>query len=82
MPKPLFNARHFRRRFRMVKHVFNRIREGVVEYDDYFKCKKDAFGNVVGDSVQKTVIFSTYDARTQDLCYADVSNGGNQCSYL
>ena len=24
----------------------------------------------------------SYESRTQDLCYADVCNGGNRCSYL
>jgi Plant transposon protein len=37
----------------MAKHVFNRIREGVVEYDDYFRCKKDALGNIGFSSYQK-----------------------------
>jgi len=53
--KPLFGPKHFRRRFRMAKHVFNRIREGVVEYDDYFRCKKDALGNVGFSSYQKCI---------------------------
>src|ERR1041384_8461095 len=26
--------------------------------------------------------FPTYESRTQDLCYADVCNGRNRCSYL
>ena len=53
VPKPLFGPKHFRRRFRMAKHVFNRIREGVVEYDDYFRCKKDALGNIGFSYYQK-----------------------------
>ena len=56
VPKPLFGPKHFRRRFRMAKHVFNRIREGVVEYDDYFRCKKDALGNVGFSSYQKCTV--------------------------
>src|SRR4051812_32467554 len=49
----LFVPKHFRHRFRMAKHVFNHIRQGVVEYDDYFRCKKDALGNIGFSSYQK-----------------------------
>ena len=41
---PLFKHHKFRRRFRMSRHVFNRIREGVVGYDDYFEFKEDVVG--------------------------------------
>jgi len=37
----------------MAKHVFNRIREGLVEYDDYFRCKKDALGHIEFSFYQK-----------------------------
>jgi hypothetical protein len=43
---PLFNPKLFRRRFRMTRHVFNRIQEGVMAYDDYFSCKEEALGKV------------------------------------
>src|SRR4051812_39499854 len=32
-PKPVFPPRLFRRRFRMCRRLFNRIREGVTKYD-------------------------------------------------
>lgn len=32
----LFNPRLFRCRFRLARHVFNRILQGVMAYDDYF----------------------------------------------
>ena len=39
---PTYNDRLFRRRFRMKRHLFNRIFEGVQEVDDYFTTKTDA----------------------------------------
>ena len=52
-PKPLFPPRLFWHRFRMCKRLFNRIWEGVTEYDDYFKCKYDCTGKVGFSSYQK-----------------------------
>ena len=37
----------------MARHVFNRIREGVVAYDPYFECKEDALGKLGFSSYQK-----------------------------
>ena len=37
----------------MSRHVFNRIRKGVVGYDDYFECKEDAVGKIGFSSYQK-----------------------------
>ena len=37
----------------MSRHVFNRIRERVAGYDDYFKCKGDAVGKIGFSSYQK-----------------------------
>ena len=37
----------------MSRHVFNRIREGVVGYDDYFECKEDVVGKIGFSSYQK-----------------------------
>jgi hypothetical protein len=37
----------------MARHVFNRIQEGVVEYDKYFECKIDALGKLGFSSYQK-----------------------------
>ena len=37
----------------MPRHVFNRIREGVVAYDDYFVRKEDDLGKVGFSSYQK-----------------------------
>ncbi|KAI4997046.1 hypothetical protein ZWY2020_052388 [Hordeum vulgare] len=50
---PLFKHHKFRHRFRMARHVFNRIREGVVGYDNYFECKDDAIGRIDFSSYQK-----------------------------
>ncbi|XP_073358221.1 uncharacterized protein [Aegilops tauschii subsp. strangulata] len=50
---PLFKPDKFRRRFRMARHVFNRIREGVVAHDPYFECKTDALGKLGFSSYQK-----------------------------
>ncbi|XP_020161157.1 uncharacterized protein [Aegilops tauschii subsp. strangulata] len=50
---PLFKSDKFRRRFRMARHVFNRIREGVVAHDPYFECKTDALGKLGFSSYQK-----------------------------
>ena len=35
---PLLKHKKFRRHFHMNRHLFNRIREGVVGYDGYFEC--------------------------------------------
>ena len=43
---PTYPPAIFRRRFRMARYVFNRIRIGVMEYDDYFQCKRDAIGGL------------------------------------
>ena len=50
---PLFKPDKFHRRFRMARHVFNRIREGVVAHDPYFECKTDALGKLGFSSYQK-----------------------------
>ncbi|KAI4988251.1 hypothetical protein ZWY2020_029881 [Hordeum vulgare] len=49
----LFKPDKIRRRFRMARHVFNRIREGVVAHDPYFQCKMDALGKLGFSSYQK-----------------------------
>ena len=51
--KPLFKPDKFRRHFRMARHVFNRIREGVVAHDPYFECKTDTLGKLGFSSYQK-----------------------------
>jgi hypothetical protein len=45
--------KEFRRRFRMKKDLFMKIVQGVREYDDYFKYKKDCTGKWGFTSVQK-----------------------------
>jgi hypothetical protein len=45
--------KEFCRRFRMNKDLFMKIVQGVREYDDYFKCKKDCTKNWGFTSVQK-----------------------------
>ena len=39
----------------MSRHLFNRIREGVVGYDDYFECKEDDLGKIGFSSYQKCI---------------------------
>ena len=50
---PLFKHQKFRRCFCISRHLFNRIREGVVGYDDYFEYKEDAIGKIGFSSYQK-----------------------------
>ncbi|XP_073354840.1 uncharacterized protein [Aegilops tauschii subsp. strangulata] len=50
---PLFKPDKFHRRFRMARHQFNHIREGVVAHDPYFECKTDALGKLGFSSYQK-----------------------------
>ncbi|XP_020176579.1 uncharacterized protein [Aegilops tauschii subsp. strangulata] len=50
---PLFKPDKFHRRFRMARHLFNRIQEGVVAHDPYFECKTDALGKLGFSSYQK-----------------------------
>ncbi|XP_073367731.1 uncharacterized protein [Aegilops tauschii subsp. strangulata] len=47
----------------MARHLFNRIREGVVGYDNYFECKENALGKIGFSSYQK------YTATIQMLAY-------------
>ncbi|XP_073367893.1 uncharacterized protein [Aegilops tauschii subsp. strangulata] len=49
----LFKPDKFRRCFRMARHLFNGIREGVVANDPYFECKTDALGKLGFSSYQK-----------------------------
>ena len=53
---PLFPPNLFRRCFRIARHAFNRIRERVVTYDGYFKCKYDTLGKAGFFSYQKCVV--------------------------
>ncbi|KAM3292677.1 hypothetical protein ACQJBY_036405 [Aegilops geniculata] len=39
----------------MARHVFNRIRKGVVAHDPYFECKTDALGKLGFSSYQKCI---------------------------
>jgi len=50
---PLFKEHLFRRRFRMSRKVFLRIKHGVKTYDDYFQLKRDATGKLGFTSYQK-----------------------------
>ncbi|XP_040254375.1 uncharacterized protein [Aegilops tauschii subsp. strangulata] len=45
-PNPFFKHHQFCCCFRIARHVFNYIREGVVRYDKYFECKEDALGKI------------------------------------
>ncbi|CAH9125342.1 unnamed protein product [Cuscuta epithymum] len=48
-PNPTYNARIFRRRFRMQRHLFNRIMTDVMAFDPYFLSTADA-ANKEGNS--------------------------------
>ena len=50
---PKYSPEKFRRRFRMQRHVFDRIVEGVTSVDDYFIQKKDATGRLGAHPIQK-----------------------------
>ncbi|KAI5019576.1 hypothetical protein ZWY2020_044464 [Hordeum vulgare] len=52
---PLFKPDKLHRRFRMARHVFNRIREGVVAHDPYFECKTDALDKLGFSSYHKYI---------------------------
>ena len=41
----VYNEQHFRRRFKMRKHLFIRIMEALGNHSDYFQLKYDAVGN-------------------------------------
>ena len=51
--RPTYPPKIFRRRFRMRRSLFNRIRLGVMHFDDYFICKPDACGALGFSSYQK-----------------------------
>ncbi|KAI4963483.1 hypothetical protein ZWY2020_014036 [Hordeum vulgare] len=52
---PLFKPDKLCHRFRMARHVFNHIREGVVAHDSYFQCKMDALGKLGFSCYQKCI---------------------------
>ncbi|CAN6270843.1 unnamed protein product [Urochloa humidicola] len=52
---PVYNDNQFRRRFRMRRHLFKRIKEAVKNHDDYFKKKCDATGKEGLSALQKCV---------------------------
>ncbi|CAN6310313.1 unnamed protein product [Urochloa humidicola] len=54
-PNPVYNETQFRRRFRMHRPLFKRIKEAVKSQDDYFKKKCDATGKEGLSALQKCV---------------------------
>ncbi|TVU33332.1 hypothetical protein EJB05_25142, partial [Eragrostis curvula] len=52
---PVYNEYQFRRRFRMRRHVFKRIKEAVKNHDNYFQKKCDAAGKEGLSALQKCV---------------------------
>ena len=50
---PVYDSTHFRRRFRMQKHVFERIMHVVTTNDDWFEQRRNATGEVGLSSLQK-----------------------------
>ncbi|KAE8896831.1 hypothetical protein PF005_g21073 [Phytophthora fragariae] len=58
---PVYNARLFRRRFRMPTRVFDRLMNGVLEMDDYFRQKPDVTGKLGLSPLQKvTAVLRMY----------------------
>ena len=52
--RPTYTEEMFERRYRLSRRVFRRVHEAVVEYDDYFKQKRDATGLLGKSEYQKT----------------------------
>lgn len=50
---PVYNSRIFRRRFRMQKHLFLRIKNAVEENDTWFELRRDAKGELGLSPLQK-----------------------------
>lgn len=50
---PVYNAKTFRRRFRMSRNLFLRIKSAIEVYDSYFVQKRDAAGRLGLSSYQK-----------------------------
>ncbi|CAN6223337.1 unnamed protein product [Urochloa humidicola] len=53
--KPVYNEKHFRRRYRMSRALFLRIVAAVEAHDDYFQQKADAMGRLGASAIQKVV---------------------------
>ncbi|KAE9070794.1 hypothetical protein PF002_g15736 [Phytophthora fragariae] len=60
---PVYNDRLFRRRFRMTRRVLDRLLNGVLEVDDYFRQRPDAAGNPGLSALQKVT------AALRIVCY-------------
>jgi hypothetical protein len=56
-PKPVFNAKMFRRRFRMRKHLFLRVVKKVSEINDFFQEKPDCRGKCLSTLQKATAAF-------------------------
>ncbi|CAH9090366.1 unnamed protein product [Cuscuta epithymum] len=52
-PNPTYNARIFRRRFRMQRHLFNRIMRDVMAFDPYFLSTADAANKAFRKDVER-----------------------------
>jgi len=52
-PQPVYNNKHFRRRFRMSKSLFLRIAATLEAHDEYFRQRPNAVGALGGSPIQK-----------------------------
>jgi len=52
---PVYNEKHFRRRYRMSRALFLRIVAAVEAHDEYFRQKADAVGRLGASAIQKVV---------------------------
>jgi hypothetical protein len=62
---PVYNARFFRRRFRMSKDLFLRIVDGVEAHDDYFRQRPNAAGLHGATALQK--MFGSFRMLSYDV---------------
>ncbi|CAN6319320.1 unnamed protein product [Urochloa humidicola] len=62
---PVYNAKKFRRRFRMSTDLFLRIVDGVATHDDYFKQKPNASGLLGATALQK--VFGPFRMMAYDV---------------
>ena len=46
IPQSLYSDVHFRARYRMQPHLFNKVMHDICNYDDYFVQKKNCVGNL------------------------------------
>ncbi|XP_068329746.1 uncharacterized protein [Pyrus communis] len=62
-----FPDTYFRRRFRMKRHLFNKIMIAVCNHDSYFVQKKDAFGVIPEQKIIATLRIFAYGASANQV---------------